>query len=115
MSWLYLLSYFLGGAFFTNAVPHFVSGMTGRPFQSPFASPPGQGLSSSPVNILWGLLYLVFFYCLIFHVGNFEMKNIADAIAFGLGMLMIGLFSARHFGRFHGGNINGNSNISKTL
>ncbi len=40
-------SYFLGGAFLTNAVPHFVSGVTGHPFQSPFAKPHGQGLSSS--------------------------------------------------------------------
>jgi hypothetical protein len=47
-------SYFFGGAFLTNAVPHFVSGVMGRPFQSPFAKPPGQGLSSSTINVLWG-------------------------------------------------------------
>ena len=107
MSWLYFLAYFFGGAFLTNAVPHFVSGVTGRPFQSPFANPPGQGLSSSTVNVLWGLLNLVFFYGLIFHVGHFDVKNIADAAAFGLGMLAIGLFSARHFGQFNGGNVQG--------
>jgi hypothetical protein len=32
--------------FLTNAVPHFVSGVMGYPFQSPFANPPGEGLSS---------------------------------------------------------------------
>ena len=35
MPWLPLLSYFFGGAFLANAIPHFVSGMMGRPFQSP--------------------------------------------------------------------------------
>jgi hypothetical protein len=45
MNWLWLVSYFFGGIFLTNAIPHFVSGMMGRSFQSPFAKPPGQGLS----------------------------------------------------------------------
>ena len=54
MVWLPLLSYFGGGAILGNAIPHFVSGMMGRPFQSPFAKPPGEGLSSSTINVLWG-------------------------------------------------------------
>lgn len=41
MNWLHDLSYLFGGAFFVNALPHFVSGVMGRPFQTPFASPPG--------------------------------------------------------------------------
>ena len=41
--------YFFAGAFTGNALPHFVSGVTGRAFQSPFARPPGKGLSSSIV------------------------------------------------------------------
>jgi hypothetical protein len=41
MNWLHLISYFFGGAFLANAIPHVVSGMTGHPFQSPFAKPPG--------------------------------------------------------------------------
>ena len=52
MRWSHHIAYFFGGAFFTNAIPHFVSGVTGHPFQSPFASPPGQGLSSAMVNVL---------------------------------------------------------------
>jgi len=31
------------GAFLANAIPHFCNGVMGHPFQSPFASPPGQG------------------------------------------------------------------------
>jgi hypothetical protein len=41
MEWLSCVSYFLGGAFLANAVPHFVSGMTGRAFQSPFCQAAG--------------------------------------------------------------------------
>ncbi len=58
MMWLHDLAYFFGGVFLANAVPHYVSGMMGRPFQSPFAKPPGKGLSSSTVNVLWGFANL---------------------------------------------------------
>jgi hypothetical protein len=104
MPW-HLLSYFLGGAFLANAVPHFVSGMLGKPFQSPFAKPPGEGLSSATVNALWGFANIVAGYFLICHVGAFDLRDLSDASAFGAGVLMMTLFAARHFGRFHGGDL----------
>src|SRR5262245_19946233 len=104
MPWLHLLSYVFGGAVLANAVPHFVSGMMGRPFQSPFAKPPGEGLSSSTVNLLWGIANLVLGYLLVCRVGDFDLRDTMQVAALGLGMLLLGLFSARHFGRFHGGN-----------
>ncbi|MHB8305768.1 MAG: hypothetical protein ACYDEU_07125 [Vulcanimicrobiaceae bacterium] len=104
MPWLDLASYFFGGVFFANAVPHAVSGMMGRPFQSPFAKPPGEGLSSSTVNVLWGFFNLVVAYLLIFRVGDFDLRNVGDVVALGLGGLVIGLFSAWQFGHFNGGN-----------
>ena len=42
MQWLPYISYFFGGLFLTNAIPHFVSGLMGRPFQTPFAKPPAR-------------------------------------------------------------------------
>lgn len=104
MAWLHLVSYFFGGAFLANAVPHYVSGVMGKPFQNPFAKPPGQGLSSSTVNVLWGSFNLVVGYVLVCRVGDFGLKITSDVVAFGLGILAIGLLSARLFGRFHGGN-----------
>ncbi len=104
MEWRDLVSYFFGGAFLANAVPHFVSGVMGKPFQSPFAKPPGQGLSSSTVNVLWGSLNLVVGYILVCRVGDFDLRTTSDVTALGLGILLMGLFLARRFGRFHGGN-----------
>ncbi len=104
MAWAYYLSYFFGGVFLTNAIPHFVSGLMGRAFQSPFAKPPGEGLSSSTVNVLWGFLNIVIGYVLVFRVGSFDLRDLGDIVAFAVGGLAIALMLARHFGRFHGGN-----------
>ena len=105
MNWLHLLSYFFGGIFLANAVPHYVSGMMGCPFQTPFAKPPGQGLSTSTVNVCWGIFNALLAYLLLFRVGTFNLRSTFDVSACGLGVLLIGLQSARHFGRFHGGNL----------
>jgi hypothetical protein len=104
MPWLHYLSWFFGGAFLTNAIPHFVSGLMGRAFQSPFARPSGEGLSSSTVNVLWGFLNLVAGYVLVCRVGDFDLRSTMDVAAAGLGALLLALMTARHFGRFHGGN-----------
>lgn len=103
MHWL-LLSCFFGGAFLANAVPHVVSGMMGRPFQSPFARPPGEGLSSSTVNVVWGFFNILVGYVLVCRLGDFTLTNAGDVAALGSGAFLIALFCARHFGRFHGGN-----------
>lgn len=102
MAWHQLFSGFFGGAFLANAVPHLVSGMMGRSFQSPFAKPPGEGLSSSTVNVLWGFANLVVCYLLVGR-GEFDLRDPAQAAALGLGILALSLFCARHFSRFNGG------------
>ena len=73
-------------------------------FQSPFAKPPGQGLSSSTVNVLWGFFNIAVGYVLVCRVGSFDVQNLGDVIAFAAGGLAMALMLARHFGRFHGGN-----------
>jgi hypothetical protein len=104
MTWLHLAAYFFGGVFLANVIPHLVGGMMGRPFQTPFAKPPGEGLSSSTVNVLWGFFNAAVGYLLVVRVGNFDLRSISDVLALAAGALHIGLHSARHFGRFHGGN-----------
>jgi hypothetical protein len=104
MEWLYYISYFFGGVFLSNGIPHFVSGTMGRAFQSPFAKPPGQGLSSSTVNVVWGVFNFAVAYVLICRVGEFSLGSVTHVAVLGLGFLLMGLVSARGFGRFHGGN-----------
>jgi hypothetical protein len=104
MQWLPYVSYFFGGAFLTNAIPHFVNGLMGRAFQSPFAKPPGQGLSSSTVNVLWGIVNIIIGWLLIYRVGQFNVYSGMNMLTAGLGGLLMSLMLARSFGRFHGGN-----------
>ena len=103
MNWLHLLAYFVGGAALANSVPHIVCAVTGRPFQTPFAKPPGEGLSSSLVNFLWGFANLVLAYWLLCKVGSFDLGDGRDASALGAGIFLLGIHASLHFGRFHGG------------
>ena len=103
MRWYHYAAYFFGGVFLANAVPHFVSGITGHPFQSPFASPPGEGLSSATVNVLWGSFNLAIAYLLLCRVGKFELCQTRHVLVAGLGVLLMAMMLAHHFGRFYGG------------
>jgi hypothetical protein len=104
MNWHHVIACFFGGALLTNAIPHLVSGVMGRAFQSPLAKPHGVGLSSSTVNVLWGWCNLAIAYVLLFHVGAFDLHDDRLAIAGGVGMLLAGVGLARMFGRLYDGN-----------
>ncbi len=56
MIWYECIACFFAGAFLANAVPHFVQGTSGDRFPTPFAHPPGRGLSSPTLNVVWALL-----------------------------------------------------------
>ena len=71
MEWYVCLAYFVAGLFLANGVPHFVNGISGNKFQSPFAKPPGVGESSTLVNVIWGLVNFVLGYALISGFGDF--------------------------------------------
>jgi hypothetical protein len=103
MHWYHYVAYFVGGAFLANALPHLGNGISGRAFQSPFASPPGEGLSCSTVNVLWGFFNLGAGYVLVCRIGTFDLRNTLHALALGAGILIMSLMLARAFGRFHGG------------
>ncbi len=101
--WYHYVAYFFGGAFLANFVPHFVNGVSGSPFQSPFASPPGEGLSSSTVNVAWGLLNLFVAYLLLLRVGKLDLRRWAHFAVCAAGVVAMSLMLAHAFGRFHGG------------
>ncbi len=100
---LHILAYLGGGAFLMNAAPHLISGAMGRRFPSPFAKPRGRGQSSALVNMLWGFANLVVAYVLLCKVGGFDLDNLMHAAPFALGILVMGLFHALHFGGLNEG------------
>lgn len=99
MTWYDYVAYFFAGLFLANSVPHFVHGISGKKFQSPFAKPPGVGESSPIVNVIWGLFNAVVGYALIFGVGRFTLGFTRPVLAAGLGAAIISVFLASHFGR----------------
>jgi hypothetical protein len=96
MKWYNYLSSLFAGFFLANAVPHFVQGICGNFFPTPFANPPGVGLSSPTVNVLWGLLNLVAGYWL-YRAGKISNRKIVTIIIFFLGIAICGIMLSFSF------------------
>jgi len=103
MEWYAYVAYLFAGVFLANGVPHFVEGITGRRFPSPFASPPGVGDSPPVVNVLWGLSNVAGGYALISGVGDFHFGLTRPALMVFLGALVMAVCLAVYFGRARGG------------
>jgi hypothetical protein len=103
MHWYDFLAYFFAGAFLANCLPHLGNGVSGRSFQSPFAKPPGKGLSSPVVNVCWGFFNLAVAYWLIVQIGAFSIHNLWHIATVGAGILVMSVNLALTFGRFHSG------------
>ncbi|MDN5290995.1 MAG: hypothetical protein PWQ06_1234 [Anaerophaga sp.] len=90
MKWYHYVAAFFAGMFLANAVPHFVNGISGNPFPTPFADPPGQGLSAPIVNIIWGLFNITVGY-LLFRYGKISHRNKLPLVIFFLGIITISI------------------------
>lgn len=90
MKWYHYVIAFFSGMFLANAVPHFVNGVSGNPFPSPFAHPPGKGLSAPIVNVLWGLFNTVIGY-LLFRYSKINSQNKMSVLVFFLGIVAISI------------------------
>jgi hypothetical protein len=96
MHWyLYMVSFF-AGVFLANAVPHFVQGVSGNKFPTPFAKPPGRGLSSATVNVIWALFNILIGYVLL-RIGQASSANIPSLIVFSIGAALISIMSSVNF------------------
>jgi hypothetical protein len=96
VNWHQYLACFFAGAFLANVVPHFVHGISGDRFPTPFAHPPGKGLSSPMVNVVWALFNLVVGY-LLFRAGKvFSAGNIALVVFFA-GIAVISTLTSVRF------------------
>ena len=95
MTWPHALASFFAGILLANAVPHFVHGISGDRFPTPFAHPSGKGLSSPTVNALWSLFNLAI-GAPLFRVGRIEGFDGNLGIFFA-GVVAITIFSSVHF------------------
>jgi len=93
MPWYNVAAYFFGGAFLANSAPHFIAGVSGLPFYSPFATPPFRGLSSPVVNVLYALFNLAVAYTLLVLVGGLDLQPAVPLAisAAGFGLASVGI------------------------
>jgi len=96
LKWYHYVAGFFAGSFLANVVPHFVNGVSGNYFPTPFATPPGKGLSSPLINVLWALLNLLVGYLLL-RVSKTHPKNKLSMIIFFIGIIWISIMSSMAF------------------
>jgi TRAP-type C4-dicarboxylate transport system permease large subunit len=100
MNWYHYIACFFAGVFLTNVVPHFVYGISGDRFPTPFANPPGKGLSSPTVNVVWALFNLVVGY-ILFRVGKVSNGDTSAIIVFFAGIVAISIMLSVRFSKKH--------------
>lgn len=96
MRWYNYVACFFAGAFLANVVPHFVHGISGDRFPTPFAHPPGRGLSSPTVNVVWALFNLCIGYEL-YKTGKVSGEIGLPLIVFFAGIAAISLILSIRF------------------
>ena len=96
MKWYHYIAAFFAGAFLANVVPHLIHGVSGDPFPSPFSDPPGKGLSSPTVNVLWACLNLLIGYILL-RVGKVSNANKISLLVFFLGIVAMSVMLSISF------------------
>jgi hypothetical protein len=98
LNWYDYIASFFAGVFLANTVPHFVHGISGDRFPTPFAKPPGKGLSSPTVNMVWALVNLAIGY-ILFRAGGIASDGNGALIAFFGGIAVIGTLSSVRFAK----------------
>lgn len=95
--WYHYLFAFLAGIFLINMLPHYIMGITGREFPTPFADPPGVGFSSPTLNVLWATInFLISFF--IFYFAKIGRRKKLVWIAIIAGCLAMSFYLADYFG-----------------
>jgi hypothetical protein len=88
MSWYNYVACFFAGAFLANFVPHFVHGISGDRFPTPFAHPPGKGLSPPTVNVAWAFVNLLV-GGVLYKVGQVSNDGYLTLVLFFAGVVAI--------------------------
>ena len=98
MHWYDYLAHFFAGAFLANGVPHFVQGICGNKFQTPFATPRGVGESSALVNVIWGWFNFIVGGALL-RIFFPPLPPPAVSLATLSGVLVMAVFLSNHFSK----------------
>ena len=98
MPWHFYVLEFVSGLLLANGVPHFVQGVSGHRFQSPFSAPRGVGESSPLVNVLWGFANLAAGFILLWFFGPRGFEEPIGWIVVGLGVLVAAVGLSVRFG-----------------
>jgi hypothetical protein len=101
MSFLNYSACFFAGMFLANGVPHFVKGICGDRFPTPFAKPPGRGLSSPIVNVVWGLANLIV-GAVLWRAGRVAGGDHLGMVIFVAGIAVLSVPMSLHFAKKHG-------------
>lgn len=96
MEWYHYFSGFWAGMFLANFIPHFVSGISGNRFPTPFAKPPGKGLSSPTLNVVWALFNLLVGF-LLFKAAKISIDNNLSLGIFFIGIACISIPLSKRF------------------
>jgi hypothetical protein len=100
MNWYDYIACFFAGMLLANVVPHFVHGISGDRFPTPFAHPRGIGLSSPTVNVVWALFNLLLGY-ILFRVGKVSGGDEMGIAVFFAGIAAISIFASVRFAKKH--------------
>jgi hypothetical protein len=100
MMWYHYLAAFGAGAFITNSVPHFVNGISGDRFPTPFARPHGRGLSSPLLNVVWALVNLAVGLFLLSMPGV-DMHDVKARLLVFAAVALLSLAMAKNFSGKH--------------
>jgi hypothetical protein len=89
------------GAIAANVIPHLAHGVTGKPFPTPFANPPGVGDSSPALNIVWAGMNAVGAGLVVFTERR-RASTPAFVLSFALGATVAALGLRSYFGQVRG-------------
>ncbi len=98
MKWYRYVACFFAGMFLGNVVPHFVHGISGDRFPTPFAHPSGKGLSSPTVNVVWALFNVMVGY-ILFRVGKVSSGDDSALVVFFAGIVAISTLLSLRFAK----------------
>jgi len=100
VNWYNFIACFFAGAFLANVVPHYVYGVCGDRFPTPFSNPPGRGLSSPPVNVVWALFNLVIGF-ILFRTGKVSSGGDLALVLFFAGIAALSIPVSASFAKKH--------------